>query len=158
MKKSQNCVEAIVADFTSIPEYDIKGADSNLWEKALNWDYDWSNITAEKITENLENMVKNVFKKKVPDKGKTKDKLFRSKNLIPRRVRTLLRRKKEASKDMKKATTTDRCKWLKNKIKECDKELLQSDFNRRKEDELKAIDRMKFDKDYFEQFQVQSPT
>lgn len=50
---------------------------------------------------------------------------------------------------MRKATTTDRCKWLKNKIKECDKELHQSHYNRRKEDELKAIERMKYDKDYF---------
>ena len=35
--------------FMSIPEYDIKGANSKMWDQALNWDYDWSNITAEKL-------------------------------------------------------------------------------------------------------------
>ena len=60
-----------------------------------------------------------------------------------------MRRKKEANKALRKAKTIDRCKWIKDKIKNCDKELLNSDYNRRRDEESKAMNRMKVDRDYF---------
>ena len=121
---------------TTIPEYDIKNASDEEWVNLeselynINWDYYINenlsmDIMAESLINNIESKVKISLRKKsnFKDKMKSDGKAFKSKNLIPREVRTLLKRKSRAYKNLKKAKVVSRCLSIKNKIINAELEL-----------------------------------
>ena len=99
---------------------------------------DWSEVTAESLTEKIEETVKLICDLRNPSMGKK----FSSKNRIPRIVRLNLRRKQLASKALKTVKSAERCRKLKDKIATAEKELSKSYFKYKIDKENKAIDKL----------------
>ena len=78
--------------------------------------YDWTNVTAESLTQIFEEMISKICDKKGPKNVNSDGKIFKSKNRIPRQTRLWLRRKSLASKQLRKATSINSCRRLKDKI------------------------------------------
>ena len=77
---------------------------------------------------------------------------FKSNSRIPRNVRLWLRRKKLASRAIKKVKTVKGCKNLREKIEEAESELSKLHFKFKVDRENKAIDKMKVNSKYFYTF------
>ena len=77
---------------------------------------DWENVSAQTLTTTIEDLIVRFCEpKSVKDKSK-EDKLFQSKNRIPRVVRFWLRKKSLASKALMRVKTVKGCNRLKEKI------------------------------------------
>ena len=68
---------------------------------------------------------------------------FRSKNHIPRQVRTQMRRKHEASKGLKTVTSVKRCLRLREKLENAENELKSMFMKKKIQDEAVAFAKMK---------------
>ena len=77
---------------------------------------------------------------------------FKSNSRIPRTVRLWLRRKKLASRAIKKVNTVKGCKHLREKIEEAELELSKLHFKFKIDKENKAIEKMKSNSKYFYTF------
>ena len=83
---------------------------------------DWSNVTAESLTSKLEEVVMLVCEPRNSEPKNKKGKKFSSSNRIPWTVRLNLRRKQEASKALRTVKNSERCRKLKDKITEAEKQ------------------------------------
>ena len=83
--------------------------------------------------------------KKVNKEGKH----YKSNNRIPRLVKLNMRRKQLASIALKTVKNSERCRKLRDKISEAEKELSKSHFKYKINKENEAIDKMKENKKYF---------
>ena len=79
-------------------------------------DYDWENVTAQSLTDVIEEAVMKFCDLKSKKKLNKEGKDFKSRNQIPRMVRLNMRRKQEASKALRTVKSAKRCRKLKNKI------------------------------------------
>ena len=104
---------------------------------------DLSDVTPEKFTDVLNEMVKIICELRNPEKTTKEGESFKSKNKIPRQVRLQLRRKSLESKALTKVKTTKGCKDLKRKIEEAERELSKSFLKRKLDEEDLAINKMK---------------
>ena len=100
---------------------------------------DWSDITAEKLTDIINDMVKKTCDLRNPENKTKNGEDFKSNNRIPRQVRLWLRRKSLASKALTKVKTKKGCKNLKLKIEEAKRELARSLFKRKVDEENLVI-------------------
>ena len=83
--------------------------------------------------------------KKVTKEGNN----YKSKYRIPRLVRLNMRREQLGTVALKKAKTAERCRKLKEKISQAEKEISKSYFSYKVNKENYAIDKMKENKKYF---------
>ena len=102
----------------------------------------WENITPETLTEYIENLIVNNCEPKNSEKKTKEGKPFMSNSRIPRTVRLQLRRKKLASRAIKKVKTVKGCRHLREKIEEAEAELSKLHFKFKIEKENKAIEKM----------------
>ena len=110
---------------------------------------DWNSVTAESLTEKLEEMVMTFCEAKTVKKLSKEGKIFNSKNRIPRAVRLNLRRKQLASKALKTVTSVSKCRKLKDKIKKAEDELSKTYFTHKIRKENEAIAKMEENPKYF---------
>ena len=133
---------------TKIPEYNLKEATPEEWQKAremfstlsssFNLEASANDIVKE-VTDALENTVTNCFEKsKVHDRSNKK-----SRSLIPRPARTLMKRKLNCSKTLAKTIDPEKVKELKAKILEIEEELRKLVHKRRSDTENKARSNLK---------------
>ena len=111
--------------------------------------YDWENVTAQSLTDVIEEAVVKYCDLKSKKKLNKEGKKFKSKNRIPRMVRLNMRRKQEASKAIKTVKSAERCRKLKNKIAAAEKEISKSYFGYKINKENDALDKMKTNKKFF---------
>jgi ribonuclease P/MRP protein subunit RPP40 len=124
---------------SSLPEFDLEKASESDWIKIRQnlSTYDWSlyrqSESADQflatLIQGLVNSVSSVLKTKAEAKANpltANGKTFASKNKIPREVRTLLRRKLQASHHLKAARTISRCVVLRDSIAKAETELRDS--------------------------------
>ena len=137
--------------FTEIPLYNINGISSEkLTEAKVFLDSkDWTNATAETLTKAIEETVVKFFEPKVTKKVNKEGKHYKSNNRIPRLVKLNMRRKQLASIALKTVKNSERCRKLRDKISEAEKELSKSHFKYKINKENEAIDKMKENKKYF---------
>ena len=110
---------------------------------------DWCDISPEKFTNILNEMVKSICDLRNPEKRTKEGETFKSNNRIPRQVRLWLRRKSLASKALTKVKTPKGCKELKRKIEEAERELSRSLFKRKMDEEDIAISKMRSNPKFF---------
>ena len=126
---------------TSIPLYKLQGAPPEHWAAATK-EFAEIEFDEEKnpeelcndLTNALEIVVKNNFLKHAPPSNSHK----KSNSYIPREARTLLKKKLNASRALKKATDTKVQESLKNKIRETEEDLRKLIHRKRSHDEKKA--------------------
>ena len=137
--------------FTQIPLYDINNMSvEKLAEaKAFLESKDWNNVTAQSLTKTIEETVMKYCKLKSAKKVTKEGTNYKSKNRIPRLVRLNMRRKQLASVALKKVKTAERCRKLKDKISEAEKEISKSYYAYKINKENDAINKMKENKKYF---------
>jgi hypothetical protein len=138
---------------TGISSYNFETASDSDWaslEDELKTNFglnDWSEVleadnvdlAAKALVNKIESAVISSMHLKADSAASvTKEGLpFRSSNLIPRQIRTLLRRKSSASKAMKTTKSVLRCLSLRNKIAKAEEEL--ADYFRAKDEKEEAL-------------------
>ena len=134
--------------FTDIPDYDLYKPAPEVWAKAkeqfslieFNNEDDIETLT-NKVINSLETVVKDNFPPRAPPDRKN----LRSKSLIPREVRTLMKRKINANRSLAKATEETKINDLKDKILNIEDELRLLVHKRRAQAEMKARHNLKSD-------------
>ena len=135
---------------TVVPEYNLKVATTEEWQRAretfknkseeFNLDASANEIVNE-VIKTLEYTVTECFDKtKVPDRTES-----RSKSLIPRQARTLMKRKLNTSKTLQKTNDPEKIQALKDKIFEIEEELRRLVHKRRSDTEKKARNNLRND-------------
>ena len=117
-----------------IPEYDLMGGTEDQWQKAREWmeAIDLSEIDNGKLLAELENMVKEIFNKKVFCSKTSEGTDFKSKNRIPREVRKLFKAKSRYSSILYNVKTSERSRTVLNKLINVEKELKNRERKRTK--------------------------
>ena len=103
---------------------------------------EWNNPSNDDLINELVDIVSETFDLKNKDKVTSEGKNFKSNNFIPRHIRTLLRRKKEASNELLKCKKIERCIKLKKKLLDAEKELKIESKNRKLKEEAKVLENM----------------
>jgi hypothetical protein len=124
---------------SSLPEYNYEKATESEWNSIRHnlSTQDWSSFLQSssadqfmsRLTTGLVNSVSTVLIKRAESRANpltSNGKSFKSNNKIPREVRTLLRRKLQASHLLKSASTISRCAFLRDNIAKAEAELRDS--------------------------------
>ena len=143
---------------TEISNYNLMDATSNEWENLNNhlFNIDWEEVFRDDCIENIcdviikhiENGVMTYMRPMVCNKPthKSDGTKFKSKNIIPKFIRTLFKRKSKLSKSYRKVKTVNRCTSLRRKILEIDMQLKNHYESKKLQEEMKLFEKAKSNK------------
>ena len=97
----------------------------------------------------VENMVVENFNLKNDKKLNKEGKEFKSKNNIPRDIRTLFRKKSKLSKKLYRVKHVNRCVKALQELRSVEEQIRKADFERKMKKEKEAIEKMKSNLAYF---------
>ena len=151
-------------------EFNLMGSSEQDWN-LLNQEYynaDWDNIldnvyindpytidvAANKIVNTIEECVSKVMKHNTRDKPKYNANgiKFKSNNMIPKEVRSLLKRKYRLSKKFRSVRTINRCSSIRNKLLNVDILLKNHYSNKQIKEELDIFEKAKNNKNVLYQY------
>ena len=149
---------------TDIPLFNLLKADSKEWEalnselETVNWNEDIISDDLDTFTDAFINIIEE--KVKIAMKNRSNEKTshdsngdkYSSKNLIPKNVRKLFKKKCKLSKQLRVVTDIERCIIIRDNIKNVDFEIQNAYEIRRRTKEQKTFEKSRENKYYIYQY------